>query len=242
MTSSPPLPSDILDPPPRFSLLSLLIVQALCAVFFAAMAAWGIFSVPIAVAAALFLASMHVRPDQRPLKRFAVDLLGGIFLPVLLAYYDPFFFGPNRGSHWQVLVYALLGFQITALIVWLFGQWRLVPLSGLFAGIFLAGAIMAFGCGIMFLPLSLFGLFVVLGLGGFAPFITSYVLLRNYLQAKKLAYSQGRDILATLAILLGLFLAFAVPCLIYFVWGEYLFKIVERIPWPPDVHKYLDSI
>jgi hypothetical protein len=242
MTSSPPLPNEILDPPPRYSLLSLLIVQALCAVFFAVMAAWGIYSVSLAVAATFFVACMHVRPDQRPLKRLAVDLLGGVFLPLLVVYYDPFFLGPNRSSHWQVLVYALLGFQISALLVWLFAQWRLALLSGLFAGIFLAGAIMAFGCGMLLLPMSLIGLFVVLGLGGFAPFITSYVFLRNYLLARKLAYCQDRRLLATLSILLGLFLAIAVPCLTYFLWGECLFKVIEGIPWPPDIHEYLKPV
>ena len=194
---------NFLDPPPRFSLRSLLILQAVCAVFFAILAAWGSDSVPIAVAATLVLACMHVRPDQRPLKRFAVDLLGGIFLPVLCAYYDPVLLGRHRGSPWQVSVYAVVVFQMTALLVWLFGQWRLARLSGLFAGIFLAGALLAFGCGIALLPLTLIGSFAIIGLAGFTPFITCHVLLRNFLQAKKLAYSQGHKVWASLAMLFG---------------------------------------
>ncbi len=234
MTQTTSLQTQLLDPPPRFSLRSLLILQAACAVFFAIAARWGIYSVPIAVAATLFLACTNVRPDQRPMKRFMQDLLGGIFLPVLCAFYDPLLFSNHQDNLLQVPVYAAIVFQMTALLAWLFGRWRLARLGGLFAGIFLAGAILALGCGIVLLPFSFIGLLVIIGLAGFAPFITCHVFLRHFLEAKKLAYSQGHAVPSTLAVLAGFFLAFAVPILIYLAWGEDVLKIIRHIPWPAE--------
>jgi hypothetical protein len=38
----------------------------------------------------------------------------------------------------------------------------------------------------------------------------------------------------SLAFLLGLFLAIAVPGLIYLVCGDYIVKIIDNIPWPSE--------
>jgi hypothetical protein len=233
MTTEPPEQAQFLDPAPQFSLRMVFIIQAVCAVFFAILVICKIFAVSIAVAATLIFARVRVHPEHLPFKRLLVDLLGGIFLPALCLYYDPLVFTSRRENHFlQVFGYTAIGLQMTALLVWLFGQWRLVRLSGLFSGIFFAGALMALVCGLVLLPISIFGLLVLIGLAGFTPFITFYVFIRHFLQAKKIAYCQGRIILVDLSMLLGFFLAIFIPCLIYLVCGEYVVKIIEHFPWP----------
>jgi hypothetical protein len=193
------------------------------------------------VAATLIFACVRVRPEHLPFKRLLVDLLGGIFLPLLCLYYDPFLFTSRRENHFiQVSAYTAMCLQMAVLLIWLFGRWRLVRLSGFFSGIFLAGAMMALGCGIVLLPLSCFGLLVLLGLAGFTPFITFYVFIRNFLQAKKIAYCEGRKIRASLSMLLGFFIAISIPYLIYLSCSEYVVKIIEYIPRPHNSFFGLD--
>jgi NADH:ubiquinone oxidoreductase subunit 6 (subunit J) len=111
--------------------------------------------------------------------------------------------------------------------------------NSLFAGIFLVGALLAFGCGFVLLPVSIIGLVAILGLAGFTPFITCHVFLRHFLQAKTIARSEGHKARASLAFLLGIFLALAVPGLIYLVCGDNIAKIIEHIPWPSEATKFL---
>jgi hypothetical protein len=144
-------------------------------------------------------------------------------------------FTSRRENHFlQVFGYTAIGLQMTALLVWLFGRWRLVRYSGIFSGMFFAGAAISLVCGIVLLPLSFIGLFFLIRLAGFTPFITFYVFIRHFLQAKKIAYCQGRIIILSLSMLMGFFLSIIIPCLIYLAFGEYVVKIIEHFPWPSN--------
>jgi hypothetical protein len=222
------------DPPLQYSLRSLLILQTICAIYFALAVIFKMFSVPIAVGATLIAMRIPVRPENLPLKHFVIDLLGGFFLPVLCLYFDPILFAHNKANT-PVQLIALTGitFQMLAFLVWLFSKRQLSRLSGIFGGILLAGVLISFACGLLLLPLSVIGLVAFLiGLAGFTPFITCYVFYRHFSQAKNIAFSISSENWAIFMMLLGLFLAFAIPCLIYLAFGEYLPDIIKHIPWP----------
>ena len=55
------------------------------------------------------------------------------------------------------------------------------------AGLFAAASAVSCGVGLLLLPMSLVGLFVLVGVLGFVPFLTSYALLRNALRARRRA-------------------------------------------------------
>jgi hypothetical protein len=58
-----------------------------------------------------------------------------------------------------------------------------MALSGIFGGIFFAGAMCSFAIGVVLLPLTLVGLFFLIGLLGLIPFVTAFVYLRNAIRA-----------------------------------------------------------
>lgn len=111
------------------------------------------------------------------------DLGFGIVLPVVCLYFDPIVFqgtlpGPLVGSH-RVVAIVAIGLAFLSLSAWLLLGRPAALLAGLLAG----GAIFAALLGLVLLPFSIIGLFMLIGVLGFAPFITAFVFWRNAVRA-----------------------------------------------------------
>jgi hypothetical protein len=121
---------------------------------------------------------------QRTKYQDRFDVLFGVVLPVLCFEFDPLIFkgnflGEPLAGDYQLLVYAISTLQITAMVVWLTCRDRLKSFSGPIAGVLFLGGLFSLVIGVILLPVTLIGLFFVIGLAGFAPFFTGIVYLRN---------------------------------------------------------------
>jgi hypothetical protein len=70
-----------------------------------------------------------------------------------------------------------------SMAAWLIWGAKLKWLNGFLAGLFAVGGVISLAVGIVLLPVSLLGLFVIIGLLGFTPLFTSIVFLRNAIRA-----------------------------------------------------------
>jgi hypothetical protein len=113
------------------------------------------------------------------------DLFLGLFLPLLCLVFDPVVFrGFDRIlSHYRWIAYAFMGAELCTLALWLLLRRRLGGSAVFFAGPLLAGGVFALILGLGMLPLTLFGLFMVIGFLGFSPFFTATVFFRNGVRA-----------------------------------------------------------
>ncbi len=224
------LPDDRNPPPLQFSLRSIMIVQAVVAAFLSALLVAGVFAVVAAFVATLILAGVRVRPERLPGKRMIVDLMGGVVLPCLCLWFDPFVFH-NDGMY---TVFALLAvvLQIVVLVFWLVaGRW-LGRFAAVIAGALWCGVVMAGLIGIVMLPISLIGLLAA-GIGslGCVPFLTVVVFARNAARAAR----QGRKTLPRgigTRIILGILLAVVIPAAGYGTLGPALGDLLRTLPQP----------
>ena len=121
------------------------------------------------------------------------DVVVGVVAPVLCFICDPIVFRNNLGftpfnldlSPFQLPVYFFSGLSILTLLLWLKLRNRSGELSAVIAGILLAGSVGSLIIGIVILPLTMFGLLVLIGILGFTPFVVSFVYLRNAIRAFK---------------------------------------------------------
>jgi hypothetical protein len=232
-----PLPAAVepAEEPLQFSLRAIMIAQAVCALFCGLFVIAGIFALLAAFVVTLVYCFVGVRPENARLKRFIVDLLGGVVLPILCVAYDPILFRePGVGNRWQVWWYLVLLVQMSALLVCLlghswFGRWNAV-----FAGLLLVGAVIALGIGALLLIPSILGavLAQLIGLLGFTPFLTAFVFARNAWRAFRQARTADGKTCAEWLVLLGVLLAIALPALLYAVAGEWVLVAIKLIPWP----------
>jgi hypothetical protein len=167
------------------------------------------------------------------------DLLFGILAPITCLIFDP---GIFRGGmladsgvlgNFQWFAYFACIMQVFTLRSWLqvgedFEGWL-----GAIAGILLAGAICAGLVGILILPLSLLGLFVLIGAFGFIPFLTAIVFARNAFRALRLAreHTSSSGFLGMLV--LGMVIAIAVPAAPQ-LYAQYQRPEIETITPYPD--------
>lgn len=109
-------------------------------------------------------------------KQRIFDGVSGILLPLVCLLADP---GVFRGWSYRPVVYSFILTEIAILGAWLILQRRLQGSSLFFAGPLVAGGGFALALGVALLPLSLFGLLLLIGLLGFSPFFTAAAFLRN---------------------------------------------------------------
>lgn len=115
------------------------------------------------------------------------DAVFGVAFPVLAFWADPIVFnnrfadlGLGNGiSHFKPFAYFFSVIAIMGLVLHLTIRDKRPVVSGILAGAFLSGALVCLVVGIWILPLSLLGLYVVVGVFGFLPFFTALVYLRN---------------------------------------------------------------
>jgi hypothetical protein len=121
------------------------------------------------------------------------DWLFGVILPVACFFFDPIVF--NRGSFHEGPIlagakdfaYALSFASVMGTMAWLIWGERLRSFSIALSGLFAVSAGIALMIGLAIAPYSLLGLIIVIGVFGFTPFFTSFVLLRNSVRSFKVA-------------------------------------------------------
>ena len=109
------------------------------------------------------------------------DLFLGAVAPILCLFMDPGIFrwgglpGTSRLTHFQIFAYLEIGICIAALIFYLVTRRG----SAILAGILYIGSAFSLAVGIIILPLTLVGIFMLIGFLGLTPFFTGYVFQRN---------------------------------------------------------------
>lgn len=116
------------------------------------------------------------------------DWLFGVIFPVVCFVFDPTVFKGGGGlggaflGHIKPFAYVLSFVSVMAMAAWLIWGDKLKWVNGFLAGLFAVGGIISFGIGIVLLPYSLLGLFVLIGILGFTPLLTAIVFSRNALR------------------------------------------------------------
>ena len=115
------------------------------------------------------------------LPQIVFDVFFGAVLPVVCLWMDPGVFrggglpGTSRITHFALFAYVEIALCIAALAFYLVTR----RASLFLAGILYAGMLFSLAVGIMILPLTIVGLFMVIGVLGLTPFFTGFVFLRN---------------------------------------------------------------
>lgn len=109
-------------------------------------------------------------------KQTVFDAVSGVALPLVCLLADP---GVFRGWSYRPVVYSFILTEISILAAWLILKRRLQGSSLFFVGPLVAGGGFALALGVALLPLSLFGLLLLIGVLGFSPFFTAVAFLRN---------------------------------------------------------------
>lgn len=120
------------------------------------------------------------------------DWFFGVILPVACFVFDPTVFkgdavGVSYLGNIKPFAYVLSFVSVMAMAAWLIWGAKLKWLSAPLAGLFAVGSAVSLGIAVVLLPISLFGLIIVIGILGFTPFFTSIVFFRNALRAFKAA-------------------------------------------------------
>ena len=223
------------DTPLQFGIRDLLIAQAVCAVCLGLFMMVGIFALMTIFIATLVYCAMRVQPERRKLKRWIVDLMGGVVLPAMCLVYDPGFFydSPNRLTDAAFVAIVL---QMLTLPAWAVGGRYVGRWSALFGGVLLVGAVIAGTIGAILSPLSVLGTFVYgIGLLGFTPFLTCVVFSRNLADAMRQAHAAGGKWDVRLLFAMGLLLAAGLPFLMESLFGQWIEMAIKSMPRPQEL-------
>ncbi len=217
----------------QFGIRDLLIAQAICAACCGLFVMVGIFALMAIFVATLILCACRVPPERARLKRFVVDLLGGVMLPVLCIAYDPMVF--RNSGDLRVIGYLTIATQILALVTWMTIGWWLGRGSAVFSGFLFVGAVVSGIIGVLLAFFSTIGLlFYGIGMLGFTPFLTCVVFSRNARQARRQAAAAADKRTSVPLFLLGALLAVAIPVLICWAAGPWLEHWIKLMPRPRD--------
>lgn len=167
--------------------------------------------------------------DEATRAQVNFDIAVGIVLPVLCLAFDPLVFrggiiGRPLLGEYQLFAYGFIGVEIVALAVWLSVASRAKEWCGVLGGIMLVGVLFSAVIGTLLLPFTLLGLMFVIGVLGFAPFLTAFIYLRNARRAIKAAGTQTTRVGIFVTLLFGATLALGAPAFAH--WR--INKLVER--------------
>ena len=148
------------------------------------------------------------------------DWVFGIILPIICFYFDPIVF---KGGIWEIgdpifadyraFAYLLSITSILSLFTFMIWGKKLKWLNSFLSGLLIISAIISLSIGIMIFPISLLGLFVLVGAMGFTPLFTSFVYLRNGIRAFEDAQPFFSFSMAVRSAVLSAVLSLAVPYL-----------------------------
>jgi len=159
------------------------------------------------------------------------DIIFGILLPLICLIADPVVF-----KTWTLRDVAFLGsFRTVCYLIILIGiiiqSYVLIrhPCSVVLAGILFAGSIFSFALGYFLLPVSIIGLIMVIGIFGFIPFFTSFVLLRNAYRVFRNSFNKEQSIQHISICGIIFIIALFSPILVQVTFNDYLHNQVEII-------------
>ncbi|MGB2626660.1 MAG: hypothetical protein WAK20_07705 [Candidatus Acidiferrum sp.] len=115
------------------------------------------------------------------------DLVFGIVGPVGCLIADPVVFRPDGLAMYGVLqevrlfAYMVSAIALVALLYWLVTRRG----SRVLAGVFYGAAVFSFVLGVAMLPISMLGLFVLIGVLGFMPFLSGFVFWRSAVRCEE---------------------------------------------------------
>jgi hypothetical protein len=123
------------------------------------------------------------RPDVR---QAAFCYVAGVVAPVLCLIFDPIIFTDfgMLGAHpwYRAGCYTFMAIEMATMVAWLWARESFGRMSALVAGALWAGAMYAWGLGLLMFPLSVIGLMAMgIGVFGFTPFFTGAAF---FIQAK----------------------------------------------------------
>jgi hypothetical protein len=226
----PPLATGPVDPipsrpaPVRFGLRTLLAVTVVSAVYLSILTRLQIWAVLVAFVGLVALYFIPVAAEHRPLKQLGFDLLGGVFLPILCLIFDPVVFEEPRARALAVIGYGL---PMLLLLAWIVIGPRYAALSCVLAGGMGIGAVLAGVTGVLMLPMTILGLFILLGLLGLIPFATMWIYWRN---AREATLSSGLPSWnATPWLFLGMVLVVGGALMLNDLFGERLAMVLRQI-------------
>ncbi len=161
-----------------------------------------------------------IGPRLRP-KGVEFSIGMGILAPVACLALQPVLLGESMAipglqflnASW-VFSYTVIGLEIATLAIWLglgasLGRW-----SGIVAGSLFAGGLFAGVIGLVLLPFSLIGMFILIGVLGFVPFFTSFVYFYQSVQAYRWAQARLGEGMALATACLAMVLVLGVPAVI----------------------------
>jgi hypothetical protein len=180
----------------QFSLTSLLMLTAVLAVGVMLLKHFGHWGL-VCITLLSFVFTFYVaRKSKSASKRFLVDMLWGIVLPLLCFAYDPGLFHSPVPILARIanMIMATALWQMVLLMVWIC-RGSMGPIgNGSMAGGMFVGSILA---GLIAVPYTLVAIFSVwlfgVSLPGFVPVMTTWVYSRNWNQASFLVPKLGRD-------------------------------------------------
>ena len=117
------------------------------------------------------------------------DIALGIVGPILCFAADPIVFrgglfsGQPLLPNYQLLAYLVSAVEVVLLVAWLTLRHQMTAFSAPIGGALIGGSLFSALIGFAILPYSLIGILVLVGFAGFAPFLTSFVYLRNGVRA-----------------------------------------------------------
>lgn len=117
------------------------------------------------------------------------DVAFGLVLPILCFIADPVvfksfpIFGPALLEDYQLFAYVMSTVEMGFFLVWRTFPAKLNGLSPLFAGVFFGGACFSAAIGIAMLPVTVWAVWIFIGLLGLIPFASAFVYLRNGVRA-----------------------------------------------------------
>lgn len=207
---------------PQFSILELMLITGICAVTITVIRAASVFGI-LGLFVVCFFTWLHLRCSLTdPTKlRFWSQFIWGILMPIGCIFGDPFVFGrfemgkARAFNEYAFACYAFIGWEIFCMTVSCFvkpTKWRL---NLLLAGSLLAGAVFAYLIAFAILPMTLFGLIIVIGVIGFTPWFTGNVYGHTALMHWRRGKTAGRQDDAIWYVLIGFLFSIFIGGIIY---------------------------
>ena len=131
---------------------------------------------------------------QPTAKQLVFDVLFGVVAPILCVLFDPAVFNPNGLMTIGFLHnLRLFGYLEIALGIFALSYCLLTRKpSMLLTGALYAGVLFSLLLGIAILPISFLGLLIVIGVFGFTPFVSAFVLWRNASRCRQQAQAADK--------------------------------------------------
>jgi hypothetical protein len=220
--------------PLRFRLGELFLTVTVAAVLLAMFRALGIVGAAVAFLVAVAFTNLIYPRFNRdsPARQDAMfDFVWGLLMPVVCLVFDPFVFkfeqrletgspidflvepwGTPQLYAWSIPAYALLGWQLLCLGIWMVAGRLPADVSAIWTGMLWSGFALACVLGVvLFLPALLGITFMGVGLLGFTPLFTARAFKRRAMVAGAIATRESASRRAGWLAFLGYWLAMPVP-------------------------------